>query len=562
MKRAWLHLTPRKGAVFSSTSASVGGHEGLSLVPGATLLGWATARLYAVLGPGTSPDTFTAFHSGKVRFGNGYPLTHSGQIAYPVPQCWHERKRTKGGIVGMTVEGRKIGERIGEVRNYQFQEKKCRFDEQAEAVRSGFVAIDGTIRRPKRGYTAKTAIEEGGRRAAEAQLFGYDHTVPEPETGFVALIEADDDVSDALFQRLRQAFVDAKLKLGRSSKAEFGGAFDCRILGGESDPGEPPWAAFQPDGKTEITVWCLSDLALMDEATGTPVLAPEPQHLGLPPGTLVPAKSFVATRRYSPFNGHLGARDLERPVIAAGSVLCFRLDRPIELHVLPGFEAGVGLYRECGLGRMWINPPCLAHHEPQFDAVTRSSVALSGLPAADAPWPATATTAARIDVVQSWRTAASAARAVRGKAWADAEQWRRELEEDLLRNLIAQQHELPSAKQWADVAGACAKHRGSADALRDTFFGRSGICRNHRDDAWNEERNWAPDAANQRVTLAGWLRAKLGPPPHVAEALEARRARHAEAGPGRLFIDQRRIADCGQRAAGRDVTRACRGESA
>jgi hypothetical protein len=521
MKRAWLHLAPRKGAVFSSTSASVGGHEGLSLVPGATLLGWAAARLYKA--PGI--DTFTAFHSGKVRFGNGYPLTHTAQIAYPMPQCWHEKKRTKGGIVDVMEAERKIGEKIGEVRNYLFDAEHDRFKEQAEALRSGFVAADGTIRRPKRGYTAKTAIAEGRRRAAEAQLFGYDHTVPEPYSAFVVLIEADDDVSEELFQRIRQVFAGAELKLGRSAKAEFGGAFDCRVLVGEDDPGERPCAISRPAGTTEITVWCLSDLAFMDEATGTPVLAPEPGHLGLPSGALVPTKSFIATRRYSPFNGHLGARDLERPVIAAGSVLCFKLDQPLATGGADDLETGVGLYRECGLGRVWVNPPCLAHPEPRFDAAMapRIPVPESGAAAANASWPATIA-AERIKVIQSWLAAVTAERDDRGKAWTCYEQWRRELEEELLRNLIAQQHELPSAKQWADAAGACAKHRGNAGGLHDALFGRSGICRNGRDDAWND-RNWAPNAKNERETLAGWLRAKICPPLHeeyreVAEALE------------------------------------------
>ena len=75
-------------AVISERSSTTGGHRCLDYIPGACLLGAVAAKLYDSLGQ----DAFTVFHSGKVRFGNGYPLSAAGEPAFPVPFAWHTAK--------------------------------------------------------------------------------------------------------------------------------------------------------------------------------------------------------------------------------------------------------------------------------------------------------------------------------------------------------------------------------------------------------------------------------------------------------------------------------------
>ena len=107
-----------------------------------------------------------------------------------------------------------------------------------------------------------------------------------------------------------------------------------------------------------MRVWLLSDVALVDRF-GQAALIPAAAMLGLPEGGIFqPQDSAIATRRYAPWNGALKARDIERQVIAAGSVLTF-----FYKGGAPEWDANrpavAGLWQEAGLGRLWIDPPLL-----------------------------------------------------------------------------------------------------------------------------------------------------------------------------------------------------------
>lgn len=79
--------------------------------------------------------------------------------------------------------------------------------------------------------------------------------------------------------------------------------------------------------------------------------------LGLPPAAFVGRDSAMSLHRHAAWNGKIGARDIERQVIEAGSVLTFELAKPLA-NDLPA-RAAVGLWREAGFGQIWINPPFL-----------------------------------------------------------------------------------------------------------------------------------------------------------------------------------------------------------
>ncbi len=88
--------------------------------------------------------------------------------------------------------------------------------------------------------------------------------------------------------------------------------------------------------------------------------APAPAVFGLPAGSeFLASESAVSTRRYAPWNAHLGRRDLERQAIEAGSVLSYQIPHGIDVGLLK-LNCLVGLWREVGLGRVWLAPEMLA----------------------------------------------------------------------------------------------------------------------------------------------------------------------------------------------------------
>ncbi|SFM56162.1 CRISPR-associated protein Csx10 [Ectothiorhodospira mobilis] len=343
MRTQGIRITLEEDCVFSASTATEGGHEGLDRVPGQALLGAAAARLYAKL---DRADAFTLFHSGKVRFGDGLPAA-GDEAAGPMPLSWHHPKEEKpeGG------DGRLHPERV-----YNFcHVRALGNDRQPAQLRGGYVRADGLRLRPQREFRLKTAIDPHKGRAKDSQLFGYDALL-RGQT-FLARVDADDDVDPALVERAL-AVLNGECLLGRSRSAEYGRA--------RLEPVDIPLPKPGEAG-TRLVLWLLSDLALLDEA-GQPTLEPDPALLGLGPGKVDWRATFVRSRRYAPWNAHRRGYDREREVLVAGSVVTVDLDEPPSAEALERLATGVGLYREGGLGRILANPALLDGEHPSFTA--------------------------------------------------------------------------------------------------------------------------------------------------------------------------------------------------
>jgi hypothetical protein len=146
------------------------------------------------------------------------------------------------------------------------------------------------------------------------------------------------------------------VRVGRSRSAEYGLLATEKIRSQVALP--------QPDTGSNLIIYCVSDLALSDSANGSPVLAPAGSYFGVPVACLQEEQSYLRIRRYAPFNGKRRRFDVERQVIAKGSVLVFKTDSALtkdELDALQArLERGVGLYRQDGLGQVLVNPPFLS----------------------------------------------------------------------------------------------------------------------------------------------------------------------------------------------------------
>ena len=327
-------------AVFSRSAATEGTHATHDAPTGGSLLGWAAAAA----GYGNFKDPFAAFHSGAIRFGNAAPLGPDGEVCVPMPKLFMASKHNAGDV----EEDGKVGcvVRIGRPAAQANGGAAVQYE---HAPSAPFVTAAGHILRSKRGQRLRTATDRG--RAAEGQLFGYEHLSAEGWPVFAALLERDGSVCDADWERVLEAFEGRTARLGRARGTGYGGEYSCRLLSAPADTPPVP-------GGTEglLRVLALSDLALADE-WGVPSAQPDHKMLRLPPAEFVGRDSAMSLARHAAWNGKLGARDMERQVIETGSVLTFRLAAPLA-DDLPA-RASVGLWREAGFGQIWIHPPFL-----------------------------------------------------------------------------------------------------------------------------------------------------------------------------------------------------------
>ncbi|NYZ13556.1 hypothetical protein HL658_13440 [Azospirillum sp. RWY-5-1] len=335
----WMRLDLLGDTILSAHSGTAGQHVCLDHIPGAVILG-ALARHYEEFQKeGTAWDVF---HSGRVSFGCAYPLMADGRAALPVPLSWHGEKLGARGAVHDLSAGEPNG--------------------QPKQMREGFIGLaSGTEAgaeraKPTRRFRRMTAMDrERDGYARSGALFGFEYLTAGQSFWFVLTMAG---VPEAVRAKVVERLTAADIRIGKSRTAEFGRA---RIRPIDRPPGLPLSGAVDPGGP--VVVYLLSDTALIDEATGTPVTEPRPVDFGLPAKdwSLDRKRSFLRVRGYAPVNGHRRAFDLERQVIVAGSVLVFKRckDGPSAdpAEVERRAREGVGLHRQDGLGRILVNPP-------------------------------------------------------------------------------------------------------------------------------------------------------------------------------------------------------------
>lgn len=497
MNSATLHLTLLGDVVLSERAASSGGHSSLDYIPGANLLGAAAAALYAQL---PQADQFTVFHSGKFRFGNALPAAHDNTPMYPMPLCWHTRKSD----LNSAAQGE-----LAAPRNFQLGE----FEDNAQPkqLRGGYVHPSGTHRNPEKELRMKTAIDARTGTASDAQLFGYE-SIGRGEQ-FIAQITADNDVDSKLFDSVVAALC-GHLRLGRSRSAEYGRAKVEKIASKNTWDVRPQAAS----NSQEVTLWLLSDLAAQD-AHGQPVLCPiDATWLGLPAGNLDLAKSFIRSRSYTPFNGHYRRRELERAVLQQGSVLHFKFDQALTEAEFQLIGRGLGLYRQAGLGQVWVNPPLLATATPPFGALRSVREAQSEVTKPDGPlihWLEK----------QLGRAVNDQAETGIAKAWIDDLGDRYKVARSL--NGIAKPLPIgPSASQWGSVATLAREAKDRTDLREKLFEKKNGYCVS---EAWQ----LATFVEGERSTLVAWLDQHFA---KIDEKLSARDVVAIFAGKARDFI--------------------------
>lgn len=330
--------------ILSLDSATAGQHRSLDFIPGSVLLGVVARHYERFAARGIAWDVF---HSGRVRFGNAYPLVE-GQPTVPVPLSWQTPKYPDE-IEDAAPDG------VSLVRDASVEATPAR--EQWEQLRGGFVSTGFRLAQVEKRYRRMTAIDRERRgHSRTAHLFGYEAIAAGQSFWFELDVDGDPVIADDIARCL----TDGEIRLGKSRGAEFGRARVSTFAGNA-----PSRSGAVTEGAGCVLVHALSDLAFIDRTTGTPSARPTPEDFGLAGWSLDLSRSFIRTRRYSPYNAHRRSFDGERLVVTMGSVLRFErgdgpaLDENAMARLRDLERSGVGLHRQEGLGAVAINSWCL-----------------------------------------------------------------------------------------------------------------------------------------------------------------------------------------------------------
>lgn len=471
MRCALLSLTGQDRAIFSERAATEGTHVTRLAPTGSALLGWAASQgRYDKFGA----KAFEIFHSGRIRFSDALPVLGADELAFPLPQLLLQRKHIGGGIRGEGLVASEVWVGRGA---FESDPENMAQRLQGEALKPRFLTVSGIVSTPRTGGRLRTATLEG--KAQRGALFGFTHLEPVDAPRYLATIEAEGGViNDNEWSLLLGAFQGKELRLGRARSTGYGGWYKCKVRDGEGVDLWPKGAI--AEGDKRVRVWALSDLALLDER-GSPCLAPTAAMLRLPPAFVLDLQnSAIATRRYVPWNAHLDCRDVERHVVGAGSVLTFVIRKGALANAKEG-PGAVGLWQECGLGRIWVNPELLRGDHPELKE-SRATLIAPAMPAPDAPseskltrWATAqaqlANTLERDRLCRKWSKDLRAARAVSVG---------------------------PSPSQWAAVAQA-ARHRRKVEAIV-----RAGLAACGSGDSATRKNDWDAEFG-PGTTYRQWL---------------------------------------------------------
>jgi hypothetical protein len=201
---------------------------------------------------------------------------------------------------------------------------------------------------PEKTLQMRTAINPEQGTAQEGQLYGYQ--LLKAGTQYLAQISCDDaELAQQLQQKLQQ---QDTLLIGRSRSAQYG-KVQLTVETAKTNQANKPIINIK--GEDHLVLWLASDMAIYNQH-GQPTLAPFLHDMGLQvQGEFVSKKSFVRTRQYAPYNGFRKSYDLERQVLAQGSILTYKLNGELTDADLQTLQQGIGAYTENGLGQLVLD---------------------------------------------------------------------------------------------------------------------------------------------------------------------------------------------------------------
>ncbi len=324
--------------ILSEQSATEGTQRTLDYIPGNVFLGIVAGKTYAELG--MNEMTMLLFHSGKIRFGDAYPMK-SNTRAIRVPASWQVIKgESLNEQVYISHEIPETGLRDEEGNPLVY--KQCRSEFIVKTEETHFTKISqGT------NFAIKSAYDKNFRRSKDKQMYGYQSLEQGIELCFQVYF-ADADAYE-LSEKVKNSLI-GDFNIGRSKTAQYG-----RVKIEELEFGQ----GFKEE-ESLITgytfLYAESRLVFIDDF-GQPTATPTGDQLGVANIVIDLNKSQIRTFRYAPYNHQRKTRDADRFGIEKGSVIC--IAKAITPEEKGKIKNGVGLFLNEGFGKVLINPEFL-----------------------------------------------------------------------------------------------------------------------------------------------------------------------------------------------------------
>ncbi len=309
--------------ILNQKFATEGPNQTLDFIPGNNFLGIVAGKLYG------AADTWTIFHSGRVRFGDAHPA-HNNHRTVRIPASFYipklqqkDRDEKKEYYIHHLTPDLQSEELLKK------QLKQCR---------SGFYDFmekKSVQVKVHTDFAIKSAYDSEKRRSKDEQMYGY-QSISKGLT-YLFSIEIDDD-------SLEKTIVDALTgiqRIGRSRSAQYG------LVDISETVFEEPVSGKQTN---ELVIYADGRLIILDEY-GIPTCQPTAEQLGLNGGTILWGKSQIRTFRYSPYNYKRKCFDTDRYGLEKGSVLVIRWNGNVQS--LPSY---LGSYQNEGFGKVLYNP--------------------------------------------------------------------------------------------------------------------------------------------------------------------------------------------------------------
>jgi hypothetical protein len=263
---------------------------------------------------------YDIFHSGKVRFGNGYISVNSCTF-YPLPKNFL-REKSNPLSKNIYVHG------FVDPSNLDGEGKV-----QLKAMSSGFISNHGDlIQNVQSNFTIRSAYDRDTRSSKEGAMFGFQSLAK--GQSFVFSVQYDDE---AYVTTVENALI-GDVQIGKSKSAEFG---QVNIqLKSENEASE------FIDAQNFTLVYFESDTVFQSLDLNERITITD---LGLEKGEINWSKSQVRYSDYCNWNAKRSTHNARRKCVAKGSVLY------VEATNIKG-KAAVGEYQAEGLGRLIYNP--------------------------------------------------------------------------------------------------------------------------------------------------------------------------------------------------------------
>ncbi|WP_170020703.1 hypothetical protein [Campylobacter sp. RM16190] len=323
MRELVFEITFKSAVILQASSNTQGKVDTLDFIPGSNFLGMVASKYCEFSKP------FDIFHSGKVRFGDAYPVI-DGKEFFKIPLSYFHEKLDSSKIYN----------------HHLLTDDDFKVFAQLKQMRSGYMSLDSQRLNLSYEYSQKSGYDKENRRSKESAMYGYEALKAGSVWRFKVKLE--DSISKDDENLIKDTLVKSK-RLGKSKSSEYG-VVSIKFISNSAQE----MSKFEPKDDYSY-IYAKSRLALVDN-DGNPTYDLQYICDGLSDKNIDYSKTQIRTSNFTPFNTARGTKDYERLCINKGSVIVLK---NLMKEQKESIKNGVGAYLSEGFGEVLINPKFL-----------------------------------------------------------------------------------------------------------------------------------------------------------------------------------------------------------